>query len=405
MMEEKEYLIEEVRRDNRAYQFLSDEWRADPDVARASIEKHGITLAFAPLWMKSDRELAMLAVSAKGSAIDFVHPDLVKTDLELCVKAIEMESDMIDSLSPDMRMQEEVLLALLKNNWGSRGFKRYVPDSLLRNKAFMKKVVAINGRMLELATSKVYMDPEVACIAARNCGRFAFKHLDICLELPEVMQEFERLQQECEAKMDAFIEEKDRRKKEKIYWEMIKYESDLGIRSIRSSDYVYSETEEVLEKEPKGIRLFMMSDEKSMEAFAGPDGEDPMRIDALFHTENTSFGGFSYSLSTQLKQTLHLNATLVSTPVIDRSSTVSIREQASAITREILDTCKQNNWHRIRLTNFTYLKSSQFETFWGIALEIQAQEDDHALTIYMDIDPDFVKSKHGDQLDVLRGPK
>jgi hypothetical protein len=91
--------------------------------------------------------------------------------------------------------------------------------------------------------------------------------------------------------------------------------------------------------------------------------------------------------------------------VIDRSSTVSIREQASAITREILDTCKQNNWHRIRLTNFTYLKSSQFETFWGIALEIQAQEDDHALTIYMDIDPEFVKGKNGDQLDVLRGPK
>lgn len=85
-------------------------------------------------------------------------------------------------------------------------------------------------------------------------------------------------------------------------------------------------------------------------------------------------------------------------------SEVSIREQASAIMRGILDTCKKNDWHRIRLTNFTYLKSCQFETFWGIALEIQAQEENHALTIYMDIDPDFVKSKHGDQLDFF-GPK
>lgn len=404
-MEEKQYLIEEVRRDNRVYQFLSDEWRADPDVARASIEKHGITLAFAPLWMKSDRELAMLAVRASGSAINFVHPDLVKTDLELCVTAIEMEADMIEFLNPEMRMTEDVLLALLKNNWGDRGFKRYVPDALLRNKAFMKKVVAINGRMLGLATSKVYMDPEVACIAARNCGRFAFKRLDFCLEIPEVMQEFERLQQECEAKMDAFIAEVDLRKKEKLYWEMMKYESDFGIRSIRSANYVYSESEVVPDKEPEGIRLFMMSDDKSMSVFAGEDGEDPMHIDALFHTENTSFGGFSFALAQQLKENLHLNATLVSTPVIDRTSAISIREQASAITREILDTCKQNNWHRIRLTNFTYLKSSQFETFWGIALEIQEQQENHALTIYMDIDPEFVKGKNGDQLDVLRGPK
>ena len=405
MMEEKQYLLDEVRREKRTYQFLSDEWRADEDISRASIEKFGVTLAFAPLWMKADRQFALLAVKANGLAIEFVHPDLVKSDVEICLKALEKESNVIDFLSPTMRMREDVLLALLKSSWGFRSFKKYVPDTLLRNKEFMKQVVAINGRMLEYSPSRIYMDPEVSCIAARNCGRFAFKRLDECLEIPEVMKEFERMQEACEAKMDAYILEQNPKKKDELFYELIKFESDLGIRSFRSDNFAYSEKEELPDKEPKGIRFFMMSDDISMAKSAGPDGIDPMRIDAVFHSENTGFGGYSYALSLRLKEKLHLNATLVSLPLIDRTSNVSIREQASAIMQGILDTCKQNNWHRIRLTNFTYLKSCQFETFWGIAQVIQEQEQNHALSIYMDIDPDFVKSKNGDQLDLLTGPK
>ncbi len=403
MMEEKEYLLQEVIRDRNAYQWLSDEWRADPDIARASIEKFGITLAFAPLRMKEDPELALLAVKANGLALDFVHPHLVKTDVEICITAIGNNSNVFELLTPVMRMREDVLLALLKSRWGYSSFRNHVPDNLLRKKDFMRQVVAIEGRMLELAPSRIYLDPEIASIAARKSGRFAFKHLDECLEIPAVMQELELLQAACEAKMDAYILEEDPRKKEKLYWEVSRFDSDFGIRSTRSERNAYSEKEEVPDKEPKGIRIFLMNDDIAMAKTAGPDGQDPLRLDAIFHSENTSFGGWSYALSLQLKEKLHLQATLVSTPLIDRTSEISIREQASAITRHILDTCKQNNWHRIRLTNFTYLRSSQFETFWGIALEIQAQEDDHALTIYMDIDPDFVKSKHGDQLDLL-GP-
>ena len=404
-MEEKKYLLEEVIRDRRAYQWLSDEWRADEDIARASIQKFGITLAYAPLWMKADREIAMLAVKANGLAIEFVHPDVVNTDVEICITAVEKESDVIDLFSPSMRMREDILIALLKSSWGFRPFKKHVPDKLLRNKDFMKQVVAINGRMLEYAPASIYMDPEVACIAARNCGRFAFKRLEECFEIPEVMREFELLQAACEAKMDEYILEQDPKKKDRLFYDVINFESDLGIRSFRSDRNAFSEKEEVPEKEPKGIRFFLMNDDEAMAKTADADGNDPLRIDAIFHSENTSFGGWSYALSQQLKEKLHLQATLVSTPLIYRKSEVSIREQASAITRGILATCKQNDWHRIRLTNFTYLKSSQFETFWGIALEIQAQEDNHALTIYMDIDPDFVKSKNGDQLDLLVGPK
>ncbi|MHA8083029.1 DUF4116 domain-containing protein [Aquirufa sp. A-Brett2-15D] len=401
MMEEKQYLMEEVSRDRHAYQWLSDEWRADVDVARGSIEKFGTTLAFAPLWMKADRELALLAVKANGLAIEFVHPDLVKSDLEICIKAVENETDVMDLLSPEMRMKEEVLLALLNNDWGYRPFKDQVPDTLLRNKAFMKQVVAINGRMLEMGSSRISMDPEIASIAALNCGRFAFKHLEECYAIPQVMEVLEGMQEECENLMDQYLLEKDPEKREYLYWEVMEYDSYYGIRSSRSQKYAYSENEEVNEEEPKGIRFFMMSHDVSMAKTAGPDGQDPLRIDALFHSENTSFGGWSYALSQQLKEKLHLQATLVSTPLIDRSSEISIQQQARSITKDILATCKQNSWHRIRLTNFTYLKSSQFETFLGIGLEIEEQKNDFALTIYMDIDPEFVKGKYGDQLDLI----
>jgi hypothetical protein len=158
------------------------------------------------------------------------------------------------------------------------------------------------------------------------------------------------------------------------------------------------------EKEAKGIRVFMMSDEVSMATCVDADGKDPMNIDAIFHSANTSLGGFSYALAQQLKEKLHLQATLEMTPMIDRSSAVSICQQAREIMAEILSLSQKNNWHRIRLTNFTYLKSSQFETFLGIGEEIMAQEEHHALTIFMDLDPDFVKGKYGDQLALL-GPK
>jgi hypothetical protein len=49
------------------------------------------------------------------------------------------------------------------------------------------------------------------------------------------------------------------------------------------------------------------------------------------------------------------------------------------------------------------LKSSQFETFLGIGQVLTEQDYQHTLTIYMDIDPDFVKGKYGDELDFL-GP-
>ncbi len=400
-MEEKEYLMDEVRREKLIYQFLSDEWRADVDIARASIEKFGVTLAFTPLWMKADRELALLAVKANGLAIEFVHPDLLKIDVEICIAALEKESDVIELLSPAMRMREDVLLTLLRNSWGFRHFRKHVPDTLLRNKAFMKKVVAINGRMLELSPPRIYMDPEVACIAARNCGRFAFKRLDECLEIPEVMREFELLQAACEKKMDEYLLEENPSKKEKLFYEVNNFEWDLGIPSFRSDKLAYKEEAELPEKEPQGIRFFMMGDDDSMAKSASPDGMDPMRIDAIFHSENTGFGGYSYALAQKLKEKLHLNATLVSLPLMDRSSSISIREQASSTMLGILETCKQNDWHRIRLTNFTYLKTCQFETFWGIALVMKEHENSYAMSVYMDIDPDFVKSKNGDHMDIF----
>ena len=401
-MEEKQYLMDDVLRDKRNYQFLSDEWRADPDIARASIEKFGLTLAFAPLWMKADPEIGLLAVKANGLAVEFIHLNLILTDVDICVMAVENNGHALELLPAEMRMNPDVLLAQLAHGYGLYSeFNQQVPEALLRDKTFMKRALAINGRVLELCPYRMYMDPTIAVIAARNCGRFAFKRLEKCFEIPEVIQELQKLQDACEAAMDAYIQEQNLVKKDQLYEEINRYESDFGIHSIRSERYAYSENKDEPFKEQKGIRFFLMNDDLAMAQTAGPDGQDPLRIDALFHTENTSFGGWSYALSQELKEKLHLQATLVSTPLIDRTSGVSIREQASLITRSILNTCKQNNWHRIRLTNFTYLKSSQFETFLGIADEIEEQESDHSLAIYLDIDPEFIKRKYGSELDLL----
>ena len=42
-----------------------------------------------------------------------------------------------------------------------------------------------------------------------------------------------------------------------------------------------------------------------------------------------------------------------------------------------------------------------FETFLGIADEVEEQESDHSLAIYLDIDPEFIKRKYGSELDSL----
>ncbi len=403
-MEEKLLLLDRVKRDRSVFQFLPDHFRADQDIALASIEAFGITLAFAPLAMKMDRKIAMSAVKANGLAIEFVHPDIAQNDIELCLAAVKNDVDAVELMAPSMRMNEKILLALLENDFGSWEFKKYVPDDLLANEEFMKQVVSLNGRLLGMAPSHIYLNPHIAILAARNCGRFAFKRLKECFEIPELMQELERMQADCETLIDQFLVEKDSKKKEKLYWDIVAYESDFGIRSSRSGKFAFSDKDLVLQKEPDGIRVFMMSDEHSMTKTVDSEGNDPMKIDAIFHTENMSFGGFSYALALRLQESLHRGAQLISTPLIDRSGDQSIYQQARAIMRDILHQCQANQWHRIRLTNFTYLKSSQFETFLGIGDELSEQEDEHAISIYMDIDPAFVKGKFGDQLDLL-GPK
>jgi hypothetical protein len=406
-MEEKILILDQVVRDRKAYQFLSDDWRADLDVARASIGKHGITLAFAPVLFKKDRDIALLAVKANGLAIDFVHPELVASDVDLCVAAVNQKSESIEFMPIAMRMNQAVLIALLGCKiFGYGLFKKYVPDALLRNAAFMLRAVSLNGRLLKLASSHVYSLPQVACAAARSVGRLAFKHLEECFEIPEVMEVLESMQAECEKKMDEYLLEADPKKKESLYWEVIQYESDFGIKSVRSERYASTPNlkhEPILETEEEGIRVYFMNDDVAMSHLADDFGNDPMKIDAVFHSANTGLGGFSYALAQQLKEKLHLHATLVMIPLIDRTSSVSICQQAKGIMTEILEECKRNNWHRIRLTNFTYLKSSQFETFLGIGQVLTEQEDQHALTIYLDIDPDFVKGKYGDELNFL-GP-
>lgn len=406
-MEEKLLILDQVLKDRKAYQFLTEDWRADIDVARASIAKHGITLAFAPLSFKQDREMCMLAVQANGLAIDFVYPELVATNIDLCIAAVKQNAESIDLIPIAIRMHEEVLITLLGCKiYGYGLFKKYVPDTLLENAAFMRRAVSLNGRLLKLASSNVYSQPEIACAAARSVGRFAFKRLEECFEIPEVMELMESMQAECESKMDAYLLEPDLKKKEELYWEVIRFESDFGIKSVRSERYATTTNfnqDEISQTEEEGIRVFFMNDDVSMSYLADSDGNDPMKIDAIFHSPITSFGGFSYALAQQLKEKLHLQATLVKIPLIDRSSSVSICLQAQNIMSEILNVCQQNNWHRIRLANFTYLKSSQFETFLGIGQVLAEQDYQHALTIYMDIDPDFVKGKYRDELEFL-GP-
>jgi hypothetical protein len=404
-MEEKQYLMDEVRRDKRNYQFLSDEWRADLDIARASIEKFGLTLAFAPLWMKSDPEIALSAVKANGLAIEFIHLKLILTDVDICVLAVENNGHALELLPAEMRMNPDVLLAQLAHGYGLySGFNDHVSETLLQDKTFMKRALAINGRLLELSPFRIHMDPSVAVIAARNCGCFAFKRLEKCFEIPEVIQELQKLQDACEAAMDDYIVEQDPKKKDQLYWEMIRYESDFGIRSIRSERMAsssYLDKETVPNQEPKGIQFFIMGDDYSMKMALTKEGQDPMKIDALFHSGNTGLGGFSYALAHTLQEKLHISAALQSVPLIDFSANESIQAQAQAIMKFILDMSRQQAWQRVRLTNFTYLKSSQFETFLGIVAEIQEQESSHALTIYLDIDPEFIKGKYGAELDSL----
>lgn len=404
-MEEKLLILDQVVKDQKAYQFLSDAWRSDVDVARASIAKHGITLAFAPLPFKQNREMSMLAIQANGLAIDFVHPSLVLSDIDLCVAAVKQDAEAVELLPIEIRMREEVLIALLACEiYGYGLFRNYVPDALLRNARFMLRAVSLNGRLLKLATSDIYMQPEIACAAARNAGRFPFKRLEECFEIADVMEVLESMQADCESKMDDYLLELNPKKKDSLYWEVIRFETDFGIKSVRSERHAYTSNlkqDSNLETEEEGIRVYFMNDDVSMCHVADANGSDPMKIDAVFHSANTSFGGFSFALAQQLKEKLHTQATLVMTPLIDRSSSVSICQQAQNIMSDILAKCKQNNWHRIRLTNFTYLKSRQFETFLGIGQELSDQEDQHALTIYMDIDPDFVKGKYGDELNLL----
>jgi len=87
---DREFMLEVVRHDGLAFQFASEALRSDRDFALEAVVKIGWALRFATDTLRSDREVVLEAVRSYGGALRFASADL-RADKDVVVEAVRQD--------------------------------------------------------------------------------------------------------------------------------------------------------------------------------------------------------------------------------------------------------------------------------------------------------------------------
>lgn len=107
-------------------EYASDELKNNYDVAKKAVERHFNNIRYVSTSMEWFRELALLAVKQRGTALLIL--DSLKDDLEVCLKAIKDDPRAYKYASDRLQKNYDILFALItciignKDNSIDRGY-------------------------------------------------------------------------------------------------------------------------------------------------------------------------------------------------------------------------------------------------------------------------------------------
>ncbi len=98
----KEIVLEAVKSDKQALQYVSDELKNDEEIIIAAVRSHGTSLQYVSHKWRASKEIVQMAVESDGCAIEYVS-DEWKTDRKIVLTAIRTNGRALRYLSNEMR--------------------------------------------------------------------------------------------------------------------------------------------------------------------------------------------------------------------------------------------------------------------------------------------------------------
>ena len=145
------------------YKFLSDEVKADREIAKATFKKDGSMLEFAPDEFKNDKEMVLTAVDT-GDA--FIHAsDELQHDVDVILLALEWDPVIIEDIDEVFYENLDVMYKAIYMD--AENFE-YLVEELQTDKDVAKKCVSLNCDVYNYLCDELKEDREIIETSIQN---------------------------------------------------------------------------------------------------------------------------------------------------------------------------------------------------------------------------------------------
>jgi len=145
------------------YKYLSDEVKADREIAKVAFKKDGSMLEFAPDEFKNDKEMVLIAVDT-GDAYLYASDEL-QHDKEVVLLALEWDSAILEEFDEEFYEDLEVMYKAIYMD--AENFE-YLVEELQEEKDVAKKCVSLNCDVYDYLCDELKGDREIIETAIQN---------------------------------------------------------------------------------------------------------------------------------------------------------------------------------------------------------------------------------------------
>lgn len=187
LLDNKLFMTKMINIDSKNYSHASYRIKNMKDVTKLALQDNGLLIKDAPLEIKGDKEMAIIAVKSNVDAFDYINNEL---KLELLK---DKETRMVLSKKPDI-LDEEKMVKFLRKNYLEKTPENYIKivnkaQFFPENKLIDRKYIAKWQRILLIENYRLFRNYQVIGADNRNYPNY---WKDDLKEYPQLIKEIEK---------------------------------------------------------------------------------------------------------------------------------------------------------------------------------------------------------------------
>eukprot|EP01043_Picozoa_sp_COSAG02_P012198 COSAG02_NODE_468_length_21758_cov_41.206796_8_plen_583_part_00 len=177
MNNDKQMLLEAVKRDGLALRHASEPLRNDPHIVREAVKQDGLALRHASEPLRNDAQIVLEAVKQDGSALaDASEP--LRSDAQIVLEAVKQWGGALAYASKSLRNDPQIVLEAVKQ-WG--GVLADASEPLRNDAQIVLEAVKQHGCALKRASEPLRNDAQIVLEAVKQNG-LALEHASKLLQ-------------------------------------------------------------------------------------------------------------------------------------------------------------------------------------------------------------------------------